>query len=80
MAIVVYVRITRPTGRAGVYAFWTGVTLFTLVWLGNIRGGMDPNPVKAGTAGLLAFGLIVAWAYWVNRLRPYRLGPPENSH
>lgn len=71
-AIIIYVRATRPTGRAGVYAFWAGVALLTLVWYGNIRAGMDPNPVKAGVAGLIAFALMVAWAYWINRLRPAR--------
>ena len=74
LAIVIYARTTRPNGRAGVYAFWAGVAVTTMVWYANIHGGMDPNPVKAGTGGLLAFGLIVAWSYWLNRLRPSRLG------
>jgi hypothetical protein len=44
--------------------------LLTLIWYANISGGIDPNPVKAGIGGLIAFGLMVAWAYWINRLRP----------
>ena len=70
LAIIIYVRATRPVKRSGIYAFWAGVALLTLVWHGNIRGGMDPNPVKAGIGGLIAFTLMVAWAYWINRLRP----------
>jgi hypothetical protein len=70
IAIVVYVRSTRVTHWAGRYFFWIGAALLTLVWLGNIRAGLDPDPVKAGVNGLIFFGLIAAWAYWMNRLRP----------
>ena len=70
LAVIIYARVTRPVNRAGSYAFWIGVALLTLVWHGNISGGIDPNPIKAGIGGLIAFGLMVAWAYWINRLRP----------
>jgi hypothetical protein len=69
-AIIIYVRATKPKNRAGTYVFWIGVVLFTLAWYGNITAGMDPNPVRAGISGLIFFILIVAWAYWINRLRP----------
>jgi hypothetical protein len=69
-AIIFYVRATQPKNRAGTYIFWIGVVLFTLAWYGNITTGMDPNPVRAGISGLIFFTLIVAWAYWINRLRP----------
>jgi hypothetical protein len=70
LAIIIYVRATKPKNRAGAYVFWIGVVLFTLAWYGNITSGMDPNPVRAGISGLIFFTLIVAWAYWINRLRP----------
>jgi hypothetical protein len=79
LAIIIYVRATRPTGRAGVYAFWAGVSLLTLVWHGNISAGMDPNPVKAGIGGLTAFALMLAWAYWINRLRPAKLTATDSN-
>ena len=69
LAVIVYARATRPTKRAGSYAFWIGVALLTLVWYANISAGMDQNPVKAGIGGLIMFSLLVAWAYWINRLR-----------
>jgi hypothetical protein len=72
LAIIFYVRATKPKNRAGTYAFWVGAVLFTLAWYGNITTGMDPNPVRAGISGLIFFTLIVAWAYWINRLRPVR--------
>ncbi|MGH9871171.1 MAG: hypothetical protein ACRD9S_01755 [Pyrinomonadaceae bacterium] len=72
LAVIIYARATRPTRRAGSYAFWIGVALLTLVWRGNLTAGIDPNPVKAGIGGLIMFSLLVAWAYWINRLRPAR--------
>jgi hypothetical protein len=70
LAIIFYVRATKPKNRAGTYVFWIGVVLFTLAWYGNITAGMNPNPVRAGVSGLIFFTLMVAWAYWINRLRP----------
>ena len=72
LAVVLYARATHPIKRAGSYAFWIGVALLTLVWYANIGTGMDQNPVKAGIGGLIMFGLVVVWAYWINRLRPTR--------
>jgi hypothetical protein len=69
LAVIIYARATHPIKRAGSYAFWIGVALLTFVWYGNISAGMDQNPVKAGIGGLIMFSLLVAWAYWINRLR-----------
>lgn len=74
LALILYARATHPIKRAGIYAFWIGVALITLVWYGNIHAGMDPNPVKAGIGGLIMFSVMVAWAYWINRLRPAKVG------
>jgi hypothetical protein len=69
LPIFIYLRATHPRNRAGVYGFWIGIALFTLSWYGNIHRGIDPDPVRAGTGGLIFFSLIVAWAYWMNRAR-----------
>jgi membrane-bound metal-dependent hydrolase YbcI (DUF457 family) len=71
-AIVMYVRATRPKNRTGILAFWIGTALLTWMWYKNITAGIDPNPVKAGMGGLIVFSLVVAWAYWINRLRLLR--------
>jgi hypothetical protein len=68
LAIFVYVRAERPRGLVGICAFWIGIALITFSWYSNIRRGIDPDPVRAGVGGLIFFSLIVAWAYWINRL------------
>jgi len=70
--IVVYLRTAKSRGRTGVIAFWAGVVLWTLAWSGNIRRGMDPDPVKAGVGGLIFFALLILWAYWMNATRAPR--------
>ena len=44
--------------------------LLTLVWYNNIAGPPPPNPRTAPVFSLGYFSLVVAWAYWMNRLRP----------
>jgi hypothetical protein len=68
LAIALYMGVAAPRGLLGVFAFWVGIALLTLVWYGNIRKGMDPDPVRAGVGGLIFFSLVVAWGYWINRL------------
>jgi hypothetical protein len=70
VALTAYVRATRGSTWAGRYVFWMVAALLTLIWVGNIRRGVDPNPVRAGIGGLMVFGLMVGWTYWMNRARP----------
>ena len=70
LAIILYVRAARPKKRAAIYAFWPVIAFITLLWYANIKRGVVPNPVKAGINGLIFVSLMVAWAYWMNRLRP----------
>lgn len=72
VAIIVYVRATRSRHWASLYVFWLVSALLTVAWLGNMRAGIDPNPVRAGINGLIFFSLVVVWAYWMNRMRPIR--------
>ena len=70
LAIILHVRATQPKNRAGRYAFWSVLVLLTLVWYNNIAGPPPPDPHTAPIVSLIFFSLIVAWAYWMNRLRP----------
>ena len=70
LAIILYVRATHAKKRLGIYAFWIVIPLLTLSWYNNIAGPPPPNPRTAPIASLVYFSLVVAWAYWMNRLRP----------
>ena len=70
LAIALYVRSTRPRNRLAHFVFWPVVLLLTLLWLNNITGPPPPNPRMAPIFSLVYFSLVVAWAYWINRLRP----------
>ncbi|HJZ69416.1 MAG TPA: metal-dependent hydrolase [Blastocatellia bacterium] len=69
-ALVLYSRATSPKNRLGRYAFWIVAVLLTLAWYNNITGPPPPSPRVAGVTSLIFFSLVVAWAYWINRLRP----------
>lgn len=70
-AVVIYARSTHSRNRIGAFAFWVVVDLLTLSWHANITAGIDPNPVKAGIAGLIFFLLMIGWAYWMDRARSF---------
>ena len=69
-ALILYARAFPPRGRTGVFAFWIVAILLTLAWYGNIAGPPPRDPHGAPYASLIFFSLAVAWAYWLNRLRP----------
>jgi hypothetical protein len=69
-AIIVYMRATRPKNRTGLYAFWIVVAFLTLAWHGNIAGPPPSSPRAMAVSSLIFFSCVVAWAYWMNRLRP----------
>jgi membrane-bound metal-dependent hydrolase YbcI (DUF457 family) len=72
VAIVAYVQTTRAENRSGIYAFWIGIVLLTLLWYNNIAGPPPPNPDRAPIGSLVVFSLAVGWAYWMNRSRSSR--------
>jgi len=69
LAIILYVRVTRPKSLTGNFVFWSGVVLLTLVWFSNIAGPPPQNPRAAPFASLIIFSVTVAWAYWVDGVR-----------
>ena len=72
LSVILYVRSTEAKSLAAHFVFWIGIVLLTLLWYGNVTAGMEPNPIKAGVGGLVIFSFVVAWAYWMNRLRASR--------
>lgn len=75
LAIILYACATHPKQRAGSYVFWTVAALLTLAWLNNIAGPPPRNPRAAAISSLIFFSSVVAWAYWMNRLRPSNQHP-----
>jgi hypothetical protein len=69
-SVILYARAFPPKSRAGVFAYWTVVAVLTLAWYGNISGPPPRHPHAAPYFSLALFSLAVAWAYWMNRLRP----------
>jgi hypothetical protein len=76
-AIIVYLRATQPKNRWGLFIFWVMVALLTLAWYNNIAGPPPPDPRTAPISSLVFFSLVVAWAYWMNRLRPGATANPS---
>lgn len=72
LGIVLYLRATKPRRRLGNYVFWSVVVLLTLIWYNNIAGTPPPNARTASVFSFIYFSLVVAWAYWTNRLRTTR--------
>jgi hypothetical protein len=69
-ALVVYTRATRPKTHAGVWAFWTVATLLTLLWLLSLGGAPPPGLTAIAVSNFVIFAGVLAWAYWIDRLRP----------
>lgn len=74
-AVILYARVTHAKKRMGVYAYWIVVGVLTLVWYNNLAGPPPRDPHTAPIASFVLFSLAVAWAYWMDRVRPYRGGP-----
>jgi len=68
-AIVIYLRMTKPRTRAGIWGFWAVVVLLTLLWLGNLRSGPTAPNLAAESISFVVFGLSIGWAYWMDRVR-----------
>jgi hypothetical protein len=81
IAIVLYLRVTRSSKRAGIYGFWAGIAILTLAWFANISappsagssapGGSAPGgrAIAAGLTSLAFFACAIGWAYWMNSAR-----------
>src|SRR5215472_9072325 len=72
-SLIVYVRVTSARSRAGVFIFWLVVAVLTASWISNFTVSAPPaaqSPVSGSIVALCFFSLMVAWAFWMDRLRP----------
>ncbi len=69
-----YATATRPRTAAGRWVF-TGFVVFLLVaYLGNVFGAPPPSADAVALVGILGGAVLVAWAWWADRLREPRPG------
>ena len=69
-AAILYARATQAMKPSGVYAYWIVAAILTLAWYNNLAGPPPRDPRTAPVVSLVFFSLTVAWAYWLNRVRP----------
>ena len=68
---LLYLRVTRPANKAGLYGLWALLGLLTLIYLGNILGPPPPSTNALAWVGQLQW-LLIVWGYWVDRNRAPR--------
>lgn len=68
-AVFLYAGATRPSTRLGRYAFWSMIVLLTALWAISLRGDPPPSLSSLAIVNSVFFGIVAAWAYWMNRNR-----------
>lgn len=71
-SILLYARITKAKSRAGVLGFWSMIVVLSALWIVSLGGAPPPSVLAVGIVNSILCLLALAWAYWVNRLRPVR--------
>jgi hypothetical protein len=71
-AIVLYARATKATNRAGVFGFWGMIVLLSALWIVSLGGAPPPSLLAVGIVNAVLGAVVLAWAYWINSVRPAR--------
>src|SRR4029077_20410500 len=66
--LAIYVRTTRPRSRAGIIVLWSLVAFLLIVYVGNLFTPPPPSVTMIAWSAQ-ALWLLVAWAWWADRLR-----------
>jgi len=67
--IVVYLRATRATGRAGTIGFALFMLVLGASWLSGVFGPPPPNIMVLAVSALVAIPVFLLWAWFVDRRR-----------
>jgi membrane-bound metal-dependent hydrolase YbcI (DUF457 family) len=67
--VALYLRATRPKGRAAVYAFWPMIIILTAFWLVSLRGDPPSSLSDLAIVNSVFLAIFFAWAAWMNRSR-----------
>ena len=67
----IYLRQTRAAGRKGLWGFWALIAFLLVVYLATALGPQPAadTPPAAIAGPALAFWLVIAWGWWVDRHR-----------
>ena len=66
--IYLYMKMTKPKNKKGIYALWGLITFLSIIYISNIFGPPPPSVEAIGIMGNLQW-LIVIWGYWIDRNR-----------
>ena len=72
VSIVLYARITKAKSRAGAVGFWSMIGVLSALWIVSLGGAPPPSLLAVGIVNSVLGAVVLAWAYWVNRVRPLR--------
>ena len=70
IGIVLYERTTRSRNRTGSWVLYVGVAILSWLWIASLSGAAPQvSMVKMGLIDIVFLGILVAWAFWVDKLR-----------
>jgi hypothetical protein len=72
VAVFLYLRATRSTGRMGSIGFWALIVFLCGGWLSGIFGPPPPDIRAMVTGVLILTPIILLWAWGIDRARPVR--------
>ena len=72
LAVILYVRSTRATDRAGALGFWALIAVLLMAYFGAAFGPPPPDVTTLAWTGIVGAALIAGWGYWIERHRPVR--------
>lgn len=66
--IGLYLQATRPKNKTGIYAFWSLILFFVIIYIMNLLGDPPPDKNTIAVVGLAQW-LLILWGYWIDRNR-----------
>jgi hypothetical protein len=76
IGVWLYATTTRAKNKTGVYAFWSLVLFFIIIYLMSAFGDPPPDVKAIGYVGMAQW-LFILWGFWVDRNRTTKGYPSE---
>ncbi len=73
VGVILYLNTTRPANRTGTYALGLLLVFLIMTYAANMLGPPPPSAVAVAYSALF-LGLLVPWAYWIDRNRHLKSG------